>query len=278
MKKIILFSAVAVLALTEAYAQKAVTLTYKYPSDRAVDYLNISKIHEDMDIQGQTMTVDVVSVLGCSIRSAGNQGKNLKLEVKIDTLSQVIDSPQGRMGGNASDAAGKTFSLVIRPDGKVADRSEAEKIIYKIEGTGTTDMSASFIDFFPVLPGDKMTQGHTWTSTDTVSYGTGPNSQFTIVKAENKFEGFEKVLGMDCAKITSLTEGTSIMNNQTQGMDLKTSGTFTGTVVTYFAPSAGYFVKSTSETRMTGQMEMTSPESFTFPVVMTITRTNELRK
>jgi len=67
------------------------------------------------------------------------------------------------------------------------------------------------------------------------------------------------------------------MKNEVQGMSMQTSGNFTGTSTVWFSPAAGYFVKSASTTRMTGNVVMPN-EGYSFPVVMDIVETNEIRK
>jgi hypothetical protein len=65
------------------------------------------------------------------------------------------------------------------------------------------------------------------------------------------------------------------MTTQSQGMDINTDGTFTGTRILYFAVKEGYFIKETSTTKMTGNIEI-SNQNMSFPVVMDITSTNEI--
>jgi hypothetical protein len=101
-----------------------------------------------MDINGQSMLVNVSSVLGCSIKLIGEQENNLKLEIKIDTMTQNIESPQGSAGGVISDVRGKVFTIVISPEGKEIDLSEAKKIIINVEGSGQSDAAQSFADLF----------------------------------------------------------------------------------------------------------------------------------
>lgn len=277
MKRQALLSIAVMLGMTLCVnAQKTVDFTYRYPS-KPVSYTNSENIHESLDVQGQTMDVFVTGFMGCNVKSAGNNSKNVSLTITIDTLAQTIDSPQGMMGGGVSEAKGKSFDLVLMPNGKIADISGAKNATYNIPGQGPGNFSTSFADFFPVLPAGKVSQGYTWTSVDTVSTDTGSNTQVTIMNSESKFEGFEEVNGVNCAKITSSTTGTSNMRNQVQGMDMKTTGNFTGTSVTYFSHESGYFIKFTSTTKMTGNVEMPN-EGYSFPVVMDIVETTEVKK
>jgi hypothetical protein len=256
----------------------SVILKYHFPADKAVKYLNVSKIVQTMDINGQSMLVNVSSVLGCSIKSVGDLDKNLKLEIKIDSMAQNIESPQGSAGGVIKEVRGKVFTMVLSPEGKEVDLTEAKKVIINVEGSGQTDAAQSFADYFPDLPSGSVNPGYTWTSTDTVDSKSSTMSMLMIIKSDNKLEGFENINGVDCAKISSVLAGTRSMLTQSQGMDIKTTGTFTGNGLLYFAPGEGYFIKQSVTTRLTGTIDITSPESMTFPLVMDMTSVNEIQK
>lgn len=281
MKKMTLKAALILTGLTigmVATAQnKSADLTYRYSSGKPVTYVNTTKMHEVMDVNGQAMDVYVSGFLSCTVKAAGSAGKNLNLEIRIDSLSEVVDTPQGIMGGTVTDVAGKSFSLALKPTGEVADPSGAKALVYSLPGQGSNNMASNFAEFFPVLPGQKVTAGYNWNSVDTVSSEEGVNSQVTVTNSQNKVDGFEEMLGINCAKITSTTEGTSIMNNEIQGMKMITKGNFTGTVVTWFDSATGSLVKSESNSRMTGQLDMTN-EGYSFPVVIDITETTGIRE
>lgn len=256
---------------------KSADLTYRYASGKPVTYINQTKMHEVMDVNGQPMDVYVSGYMGCTVKSSGTAGNNLNLEIRIDTLAEIVDTPQGMMGGTVADITGKTFSLALKPTGEIADISAAKNTVYTVPGQGQNNMASAFTDFFPVLPGKKVTAGYNWNSSDTVSTEAGVNTQVTIINSQNKVEGFETVLGIDCAKITSATEGTSVMNNEVQGMKMTTKGAFTGTVVTWFDTATGSLVKTEGNTKMTGQLDMPN-EGYSFPVVIDITEISEIKK
>jgi hypothetical protein len=253
-------------------------MIYHYPQDAPVSYVENTKIHQILDVEGQSMDVNVTSSLGCNVRSGGNQKANLKLEIKVDSLSEIIDSPQGVSGGLVKEAGGKSFTIVITPKGKDVDLSEPQKIVLNVEGSSPIDLSQTFTSFFPELPAGTVSPGYTWTSTDTMNSKSTSNSMYMTIKSQNKFEGYGNIMGMNCARITSVIEGTRVINNQPQGMEMKTSGTFTGSAEVFFAVKEGYFVKQTVYTSMKGQMEITSPQSMTFPVTMDIKSVKELRR
>lgn len=262
-----------IMTTTAAFSQnKQASYSYKY-SAKSVSYATKSSIHEILDVQGQSMDVYVTSAFGCKIKSAGNQ----LLNVTMDSLYQVVDSPQGAMGGPVTDIKDKSFNLGITPTGKVTDLSGAKAITYTIPGSEPGNVSTSFADFFPVLPDVAVTPGYTWTTVDTIKTEGSGTTQVNILSANYKFDGFEDMNGMRCAKFTGETQGTSSMRNQMQGMDMKTSGSFTGSTVTWFAVSEGYFVKFTENTKMKGNMEMPN-EGYSFPITMDIIKTTEAVK
>jgi len=256
----------------------AVKLEYNYPADKPVKYLSTTKIVQTMDVMGQVMEVNVSALLGCSIKSKGILNKSLNLEVTIDSMYQKVDSPQGSAGGVLRDAMGKVFIMSISPEGKETDLSEAGKLLINIEGSGTTDAAQSFSDFFPDMPSGSVSPGYTWTQTDTIKTKSVSNSMVMTIKSDKKFEDFEEINGVNCARISSVISGDRLMITQTQGMDITTKGPFTGTSVVYFSPEKGYFIKQTVNTKQTGTIDITSPENMSFPVVIDMTSVNEVVK
>ncbi len=255
-----------------------IRLVYNYPAEVPVMYLNISKITQAMDIEGQPIDVYVNSAFGCSVRQTGKDGNNLKLEIRIDTIGQIVDSPQGYAGGAVSGVSGKLFNILIAPDGKEIDVSEAEKIVYNIEGSGETNVLSSFIDFFPDLPAGNIEPGDTWDSSDSVNIDSPSMSMKMVYSSVNKLEGIENLNGVECAKITSELTGTRSMSTMSQGMEIYTSGSFTGTGVMFFAINEGYFINQTQSAKMTGNIEVYAPQAMTFPLVMDINSVIDVRK
>jgi hypothetical protein len=266
---IILLSGVAM----NGYSQ-SVKLEYKYPADKNIKYVTKTKIVEDMDVNGQSMMVNVARYLGCEIKGAGKIGQNVKVEIKIDSLFQNVESPQGNTGGNISEVKGKTFNMVISPSGKLVDNSDGNKIVYTVEGGTETSIGQEFLSYFPALPVNSVKPGDTWTTNDTIDTKTPANKLWMPLESKNKYEGIEKVDGVDCAKITATLTGTRKMVTQSQGMEIHTSGPFTGTETFLFAVKDGYFKKLTITTRMDGKIEMPD-QGMSFPVVMNIDATSE---
>ena len=224
-----------------------------------------------MDVNDQSMLVNISHFLG------GNVDQNIKLEIKIDSMAQNVESPQGTTGGTITDVMGKNFNILITPAGKVVDLSDASKIVYTIEGSGEVSLSTEFLNYFPSLPDKEIKPGDTWVSNDTIDTKTDSNTILMPMESNFKFEGIENIDGVDYAKLTATLTGSRKMTTKAQGMEIHTSGPFTGTETLVFAIKEGYFVKETVSTKMTGNIEIPD-QNMSFPVVMTANSTNEIVK
>jgi hypothetical protein len=274
---IVLFSSICSHALSQN-ATGAVRLTYNYPADKAIKYSGTSTMAQIMDIQGQSMQVDVNSAFGCSVKSAGKQDDNLKLEIEVDTLGQITNTPMGGSGGAIQEVKGKICSIIISPEGRIVDISGAAGLVYNVEGSGESNMSQTFSDFFPVLPSKEISVGDTWNATDSISTNSSAMTMKTIDNTANKCEGFESLNGIECAKISTQHSGTITMHITSQGNDIFIKGPFTGTSEYLFAIKEGYFIKMTSATKVNGNLDMTSPQEMSFPIVMDMKSVNEVKK
>ena len=277
-----LFSATLIVALTVCNipviaqtANKQLTLRYKFPEDRSVTYKQTSKMMQIMDIEGQQMQNEINSLFGCSVKSAGGSGPDLALEVRIDTIAQSVESPMGGSGGGISGVSGKTFRMVITPQGKETDITGAAKVVYEIPSSGTSDLSTLMIDFFPDLPAGPVSQGYKWNATDSVNTGSEVSSMQLLTNSENIIEGTEKINGYECVKITSNISGNQTIKTVSQDMHIKITGPYTGTYTLYFSPEEGYFIKSVAETKMKGTLEISELE-MTMPVQMDVSSAADL--
>ena len=281
-------TAVTMCALTiNAYSQKstvskqntgAVTLEYKFLNQTPLKYLTTSKMIQIMDFQGQSMQNNINSVFGCSVKAAGKKDRDLVLEIKADTLGQTVESPMGTSGGSISAIKDKVFNVTLSPDGRQTDISEAAKVVYFTEGSGESDLSQTFLEFFPILPLKPVKPGDTWNTVDTIAGKSASMSTTNVMNSDDKLEAIEVVDGVECARISSALSGTMTINTQNQGMDIRMHGTYTGTGTLLFAIKEGYFVKQTSTTKVTGNIEISGAENMTFPVVMDVTSVNEVKK
>jgi hypothetical protein len=258
-------------------AKGGVLLEYKYPEGKTFKYISDTKVVQDLDVNGQSMLVNISMYMGCEVKAARKTGDNLNLEIIIDSMAQNVESPHGTAGGPIVDVKGKSFNMVISPSGKTVDIGEAAKVVYNIEGSGENNMVQAFLNYFPALPKKIVNPGDTWVSNDTINSKAPTNTMWMPVESKFTFEGMETVDGIECAKITADLSGIRKMTTQSQGMEIHTAGPYTGTQVLYFALKDGYLVKETINTKMTGNIEI-SDQNMTFPVVMTVFSNNQVVK
>ena len=278
-KIIIIFMAIASLTvLAPAQQTGPVTLRYKFTGGNDIRYMTNAKMTQAMDIQGQIMNVNVTSAFGCKVAPSGGSGENLKLKITIDTLGQSTSSPMGESGGAVTEVKGKEFSVVIAPDGKSIDVSDAERIAYNMEGSGESNLAQTFIDFFPRLPGKPVRVGDTWNTNDTLRSQSSAMKMKTSVDAVNKLEGIENYGGIECARISSELSGIQDINVQNQGMDIKMKGPYTGKSEVLFAIRDGYFLRQTASAKMSGTVDISQPEQMSFPVTIDRSSVSEIVK
>ena len=250
-------------------SSQEVSLAYKYSDDKPVSYLYTSTMAQIMDMQGQTMQTDVNSAFGCSVRSAGMQGSNLVLEITADTLGQTTNSPMGGGGVSVADIKGKSCKIVLSPEGKVVDLSEAVAIKFVQSEGAESDLGQALYDFFPQMPEKPVKPGDNWNTTDSSTLKTATMTQTTITNTINKLEGIETIDGVECAKILKDATGTFIMSLQTQGMDINIRGPFTRTSECLVAVKEGLLVSQASSMKVTGDLDIASM-GMTMPITIQI--------
>jgi len=253
-----------------------VSLRYNYPGAKPVKYLNTTKIVQTMDINGQPMDVNINGAFGCTIKASNADGKNIKLDIVVDTLGQSTDSPMGSSGGTVTDINGRSFSVIIAPDGRSIDFSEAEKVVYNIEGSGESNLTSTFDNFFPILPPNPVKIGDSWNTADTLKTSTKSMTGTTVVNSVNMLDSLYINDGVEWARIRSKLTGTQDIKVQNQGMDIRMTGPYTGTVEVIFAVRQGYFVRQAVNTKMTGNIELSQPDVMKFPVVMNRTSSSTM--
>lgn len=267
-----IFSAVLLLlfsGISVSLSSQEISLAYKYTGDKPVSYLYTSTVAQIMDMQGQTMQTDVNSAFGCTVKSAGMQESNLVLEITADTLGQTTNSPMGAGGVSVADIKGKSFKIVLSPEGKVIDLSEAVAIKF-VQGEGAeSDLGQALYDFFPQMPEKPVKPGDNWNTTDSSTLKTATMTQTTVSNTINKLEGIEIIDGVECAKILKEATGTFIMSIQAQGMDINIRGPFTRTSECMVAVKEGHLVSQTSSMKVTGDLDIASM-GMTMPITIQI--------
>lgn len=259
------------------FSQGPVNLSYNYPGDRAIKYLTSTTMAQIIDIEGQVMQTDVNSAFGCTVTQTGKQDNNMIMQITIDTLGQTSAGPMGYSGGSVGNVKGKSIKVILSPNGKLIDISEAASLTYIISGSGESNLSQTVSDFFPVLPPDAVKPGDTWKLSDSTMTSSSSQTMKITDNSDNKLEGFENVNGVECAKISSTHTGVWTISIKSPEADLIIKGPYTATSECLFAIKEGYFLKNTSSTKLTGQLELTSPMVMTMPITIDMKSVTEMK-
>jgi len=258
-------------------ADKEVVLAYNLPAGKTFSYSADTEARQQMEVEGQIMNILARNRIAFKMSLREKQGENLVLGITVDTLSASVGAMGNVTGGAFPEMTGKSFNVVITPAGKIIDNSEGEKITYSIDGQNTGNLGQTFRNILPTLPAKAIKPGETWTSRDTVNTQSAGANVFQVLETINTYEKDENINGILCAKIVSSVKGTNRTTTQNMGMDILMHGPMTGQSVVYFALDGGYIVKVDEVSKMNGNIEISSPQSMSFPIVMEVNTTIQLR-
>jgi hypothetical protein len=248
---------------------KGVGLEYKMPKGEALTYRSVSGSEQNMKVQGMEMKVTSDKKLVFTVTSKGTEQDKLRLGVTVDSLDASSTSMQGAMTADASGVVGKSFDMLLSPLGIESDLSGAAALEYDMGMAGKRSLSPDFQGFFPNLAGRRVSVGDTWTSTDTLNVDDGGSQIQVVLTSVNTLEGFEKVSGLDCARISAAVTGTLSGTGQQGGAQLSFNGTIEGQEVWYFARKKGVLVKTDSNSTVQNTVKVTGPQQMEIPVTET---------
>ena len=125
----------------ESPIKGSIKLEYNYPADKTFKYVSDTKIVQDMDVNGQSMLVNVSMYMGCEVKAAGKIGENLKLEIKIDSMAQNVESPQGMEIHTSGPYTGTQVLYFAVKEGYLIKEAVNTKMTWNIE---ISDQNMSF--------------------------------------------------------------------------------------------------------------------------------------
>jgi hypothetical protein len=248
---------------------KDMGLEYKMPKGEALTYRSVSESAQNMKIQGMDMKITSDKKLVFTVTSKGTEGDNFRLGVTVDSLEANTVSMQGNITADASGILGKSFDMLLSPLGAESDLAGAAALQYDMGMAGKRSVSPEFQGFFPDLAGRPVEVGDTWTSTDTLNVDEGGSDIQIALTSVNTLEGFEKVNGLDCAKVSAAVTGTLGGTGQQGGAQLSFNGTIQGTYVWYFARKKGVLVKTDVNSTIENTVKVSGPQQMEIPITET---------
>jgi hypothetical protein len=240
-------------------------LSYRIPAESALTYVSQSDSSEVTEVMGQTIEMITEGGSRYAFRTIGEQEGNLELEVTVEDMSLDISSPQGNITPDLSGILGKSFKMILSPQGKELDVSEAAKLEYDLVAGQTRNLQSGFQTIFPDLPESAVKAGDSWPSYAKIEEESDTNEVKIEMEMENTLVGFETIDGWECARVESKITGTVSGKGSQQGMDLMTSGELTGKDTWYFAYKEGFLVKILSEVEVDATIEVSGPTSMSLP-------------
>jgi hypothetical protein len=249
------------------WAAATTVLEYKMPKGRALTYESKSEQAQVMTVMGQSVDTNTTSASTFTFTPKGSKDKNFLLGVTVDDMSASVTSSQGDMSPDLSSVKGKSFDMVLSPLGAEVDVSGAEAITYSV-ATEERNIASGFKTFFPDLPGKPIKVGDTWPSSVGVEEKMTSMTIRIDLQNVNTLEGFEKIDGTECARISAQVTGTISGSGSQMGQDLTFSGSVKGKDTYYFAVKEGFYVKASSES--TSEISIDVPaQSMTIPMTQT---------
>lgn len=240
-------------------------LKYQMPDDMLLRYAFSNGYIQNMKVMEKSVKIEGSETSIISVRSKGLNGQDYQLKITIDSMSFILQSPSGNLTPDMNDVIGKEFAMSLTPGGKEFDITGADSIQYEVMPGEKQSAAAGFKAMFPDLPDKPVKIGDTWITSDTVSEKTGSGDLNIILNNVNRLDGFEKINGVDCARIAATTTGTITGTGKQQGMDLVTKGGIEDEDIWYFAYKVGVFIKMTSSGLAKSTITATGTQNMVIP-------------
>ena len=222
-------------------------LKYRMQDSQILKYRTVSEFTQSMEVMGQSFEVLSDGGQSFTVKYEGMKDNNYKFGITIDTMYMKIVSPQGEIVPDMSNVIGKSFDMSLTTLGKELDFSGADKIKYSLGRSGERSVTTEFQAVFPDLPERPVKAGDKWTTTDTITEKSDNGNMQIIFNNTNTLDGFEKINGKECVKITADFKGALNGKGMEQGAELITTGNIIGKDTWYFAYKEGIFVRIVTE-------------------------------
>lgn len=246
--------------------EKGLVLRYRMQEGQVLKYQTNMEMIQKIEISGQPMEVRANENLAFSAEPKGIKEDKHQLEITIDSMNASFTTPQGEISPDMSNVNGKSFEMTLSTLGKESDLSGAEAIQYEISPDSTRRVSLYFQAIFPDLPEKPVKIGDTWTTTDTITDKSDNEEVILEIESVNKLDGFETLEGLKLAKITATVKGTFTGKSKAQGMDITSEGKIEGTDTWYFDYQEGLFIKTISNNKMEGSINIPVPNNPSLPI------------
>jgi hypothetical protein len=152
------------------------------------------------------------------------------------------------------------------PLGDEMDLAGAEFLEYAVGPGGSRNVRPDFESLFPDLAGRPLTVGDTWATHDTTTTGRANLRLVMTTENLNTLGGFEIVEGLACARIRVVVRGTMTGEGEREGVPFRFEGEVDGARTWFFAYEEGCLVRTDSDLKVEGSVDVSGPRSTTMLV------------
>ncbi|MCK4409291.1 MAG: hypothetical protein KAW67_04355, partial [Candidatus Eisenbacteria sp.] len=179
-------------------------LEYRMSSGDAMSYTFTNDSIQIMEVQGQSIPIELAEMLSFSVEPKGTKDGHHTLGITIDDFVATASSPQGELEADVDAVVGESFDMTLSKLGAEGGLPDPDVLQYNIGPEGPKSVITGFGVMFPDLPEGPITVGDTWPTTVEIVEQSDESNVVITIDAVNTLEGFETVDGLECAKITAV--------------------------------------------------------------------------
>ncbi len=250
-----------------------VILQYRMSEGKAMKYEKTETSTQSMKVMGQAMDTSTYKTIAFTVEPKGLKEGKQSLTITIDAMDAGLETPQGKFSADTEAAVGESFGMMLSTQGKETDLDEAAGIEYDLGMAGTRSVRPDFESCFPDLPDGRVKIWDTWTTKDTTNMAESGMDIQIVTENLNVLEGYEKVNGRECAKVTVDVKGSVTGEGMQGGANLAFEGEMTGKETWYFDYAGGLLIKSVSNMSVLATVNVTGPQEMAIPVTQTMETT-----
>jgi hypothetical protein len=279
---------VAVPLLAGCAAQKApsipwgdpdtgLILEYRVPKEAPLKYETNTAFTQSMDMGGQSVDSESISMSVMSVGFRGTEGDDLLLTMTIDDASVSVDAPGTQLEADMAEVIGKSIEFTLSALGEEKDLPDPDSVQYDLGVGGKRSAISNVQMMFPDLPGRPVTIGDSWTTVDGFTEEGGGGDMTISFESVNTLVGFETIDGMECAKIEAEYTGTIKGSGSEGPAEWSSEGELEGVSTWYFAYKEGILVQDATEgTGTTTVVAQTPQGEMTLPTMQNISAETRL--
>lgn len=241
-------------ALTKA-RKSGVKLEYSFP-DTYMNYKLVQNIEQEIDASGQLIEIDIVSEADFLTKKNADEGDNIKIDLKLNSVSMEIDVMGQQMGPDLSELNGKEFHMVVSKTGEEVDTHEADEIIFQTSPDEKSNLGLIFNSFLPDLPDDVVKLEDSWTSRDSIYSKDGDRFTMVVTNNTHTLKNFIDLEGKNCVEVNSKYVGYIKGKSYSQGNELIIDGKISGEGTWYFDFENGRLIKDSTTGLADGSISM----------------------